>query len=136
MKSRVEIYKTSFFVNEEKKIVTCIITADFNINKLEHPPLTYLTPKVFVENGIGNSSAIVEVGIAKCNPLDVFDIDKGKRIAESRAKQQIFKKANRFYTSVSVEIESKISYFDELAETCLRISQNEIDYLENKLMEG
>lgn len=136
MKSRVEIYNTNFFVNEEKKVVTCIITADFNVKKLEHPHLIFLAPKAFIDNGIENSSAIIEVGIAKCNPLDVFDIDKGKRIAESRAKQQLFKKANRFYTSVSEEIENKLSYFDELAETCFRISQNEIDYLENKLMEG
>lgn len=135
MKSRVEIYKTNFFINEEKKVVTCVTTADLNIVKLNFPHIILSTNKVFTKLGIDNTTEVVEVGIAKCNPMDVFNIEKGKKIAESRAKQQLFKKVSKLYEFINDEILNISSYYDELSETCLNIAQNESDYLENKLIE-
>lgn len=136
MKSRVEIYKTNFFINEEKKVVTCVIIADMNLDKLDYADSLFIHRRIFKQLGINNSRVVQEVGIAKCNPLDVFNIEKGKKIAESRAKQQLFKKISKLYEFINDEILNISSYYDELSETCLNIAQNEIDYLENKLMEG
>ena len=135
MKSRVEIYKTNFFINEEKKVVTCVITADLNITKLDFPHIILSTHKVFPKLGIDNTKAVVEVGIAKCNPLDIFNIEKGKKIAESKAKSNLFKKVSRVYDKIYDEILNISYYYAELCHTCENIAQNEEEYLE-KIIES
>ena len=135
MKSRVEIYKTNFFINEEKKIVTCVIIADMNLDKLDYADSLFIHRRIFKQLGINNSRVVQEVGIAKCNPLDVFNIEKGKKIAESKAKSNLFKKVSRVYDKIYDEILNISYYYAELCHTCENIAQNEEEYLE-KIIES
>lgn len=100
MKSNLKIEKIDYRVNEEKRTVACILTCNMQLRK--HPAYdnyihyqwTKRMPKV-------NSSGRFTVSAtAKCNEEDVFDVEIGKRIAESRAKQKAFGIAGRVYMEI------------------------------------
>lgn len=64
------------------------------------------------------------VGISKCSKDDTFDETLGKRIAESRAKYKMFKKASALFYEIANNV-NKIVYgccnevyrYEDLAET-------------------
>lgn len=99
MRTRVQIVERSFHVNHNKKTVTCVIKTGIN-------PYT-LSSRSYIESTVWETSnkelfrQHTFVGIAKCSPLDNFDEEKGKRIAESKAKVKAFKAYNRMFTKVS-----------------------------------
>lgn len=104
MRSNLKIEKIDYRVNEEKRTVACILTCDMQLRK--HPAFDMhfysqwrkRMPKVDC-NGEFTVSAT-----AKCNEDDTFDVEVGKRIAESRAKQKAFGIAGRVYVEVFNEV--------------------------------
>ena len=64
-----------FYENLEKKVITCIL-------------LGHLTSPF----GVGYKN-IEGLGIARCHPDDVFDVEKGRKVAMLKAKINIRKKA-------------------------------------------
>lgn len=101
--------ETKFIVNEEKKTVTCIISAKFTpYSQQTEVGLRYhlseLTKKFRV------------AGVSKCHPDDQFSVETGKRIAESRAKKKVYsmgkelgKKFLRYTEILSSDITKMIS---------------------------
>lgn len=62
--------------------------------------------------GLGISTSgcynkVVVIGMAKCNPSDIFDETIGKRIAESRAKIKMFKMLER----INAKCADKFAYY-------------------------
>lgn len=74
MKTGIRIDSVKYHVNAEKKTVVCIIESSFG---------TF-------------------VGKAKCSEYDTFDEVKGRRIAESRAKEKIYRAANSTLYSIAM----------------------------------
>lgn len=72
-----------FVVNEEKRIVTCIITSHLNFNSQQDSVQCFIPIK---------QCRFTVHGIAKCHIDDEFSAETGKRIAESRAKKMMYKK--------------------------------------------
>ena len=71
------MFDVQYFVNEEKKtVVAKIVGAAFDI-KCDLCKLGYHDVPTVIQDDF--------VGKAKCNPDDVFDIEKGKKIAFKRA---------------------------------------------------
>lgn len=73
MKTGIKEQSTKYVVNSEKGVVVCIINGYVKIN---------------------NKSFEVR-GISRCHKDDKFDEVKGRRLAESRAKQKMFKFAKK-----------------------------------------
>lgn len=101
MKSNLKIEKITYRVNEEKKTVVCILDCDMQLDK--HPAFdNHIFPRQWSRRmprvewcGVFSTSAI-----ARCNADDVFDLETGKRIAESRAKKKAFSIAWRVYAEI------------------------------------
>lgn len=81
-----------FFCNEKKGVVVCKITSYVVIDS---PYLYYYTKKV------------ESTGKATCGKEDVYDEVKGRQIAESRAKIELYRKIREFINDI------KKQYFNE-----------------------
>lgn len=80
---KVLFRETKFNVNEEKKTVTCVIVASVELSNRQE--------KVSYDKYYGPEIAPFQtVGVAKCHEDDVFDLEKGRRLAESRAKAKVY----------------------------------------------
>lgn len=110
MKSRVNITDTKFHVDMENEVVVCELKCDMQLNK--HPAWTFLNDNMWRKKfpKVSWTGEFTVKAVARCNAADTFDVEKGKRIAESRAKAKMFDIASRVYklcadaiTRISVE---------------------------------
>lgn len=96
MKNRCKVLKEIYKVDEVNKTVVCIINWDMQPEK---SPIPFW---VFTEAKCNNAlTTNTSVGISKCHPDDAFDVVKGKRIAESKAKAKMYRKAAKTWGRVS-----------------------------------
>lgn len=79
------VYEPQFFVNEGNKIVTCKLEALLDNSIME---ILYDDALIAFEEHLSATAT------AKCSPNDVFDIDRGKRIAMARAENKIYRQAH------------------------------------------
>lgn len=110
MKTNIKFNKLNYYVNTDKKVVTCIV---------------YVTINGFHYQSIGK---------AKCAPDDTFDEVKGRRIAESRAKTKVYKAAYSLYRNIAADLTNSASRFSELSEFCYTLYLKEaihVDELTN-----
>ena len=80
---KVVFDETKFIINEEKNIVTCVITAHM-VSRSQQNKVNLN----FWDEQILNKFTVS--GVSKCHPGDKFSEETGKRIAESRAKRKVF----------------------------------------------
>ena len=96
MRNRVLIEKSTFYVDEVNKVVVCTLECDMQLNK--HPAWDAIDYRMF-EN-FPNAHRYGKFTVkakARCNAPDTFDVETGKRIAESRAKAKMFNISSRVY---------------------------------------
>lgn len=95
--------RSKFIINEKKKTVVCV--SYVKLKNLEETfgfdMGTYIVKRLreehYVPKGYAlyDSRAIQVVGIAKCDPTDIFDAVIGKRIAETRMRQRVYELMER-----------------------------------------
>lgn len=104
--------------NVEQKIytkdskTTCVLTAKLGINT-SFPKFRMLrdVSKGFTQVvGISGFTGVElkVVGIAKCNPEDIYDEIYGRHLAEVRAKKKLFKLASALNRKLSIAVHSQI----------------------------
>ena len=109
MKTYIKYESTDYVVNKTKRSVACIMIVSIcgDIHKV--------------------------VGLSKCSPDDTFDETKGKRIAESRAKAQVYSiAANTYKESASCFLEL-LKKHNELEEYCKLLHAKEREHINNLL---
>ena len=96
MRNRVLIEKSNFHVDGANKVVVCTLECDMQLNK--HPAWDAIDSRMFksIPYVSWNGKFIVKAK-ARCNATDTFDVETGKRIAESRAKAKMFNISSRVY---------------------------------------
>lgn len=77
---------TEFYVNEKKKTVACTIVGLLNTPCEFH----FRNDVPFVIE----SERFTATGVAKCSDTDVFDVERGKRIALAKAENKVYRKAS------------------------------------------
>lgn len=101
MRNRCKVLKEVYKVDEIKKTIVCILTFDMQINKAN---TDLVFPTAFVSNkdnvSYNTAGIYTVIGISKCHPDDTFDIVKGKRIAQSKAKLEMYRKATSTWDSI------------------------------------
>ena len=85
--------RTKFFVNEEKGTVVCVVEG------------TLKTPVDWGKTIYIPNFYVTERGVAKCMDGDVFDVERGKRIALAKAE-------NKAYIAALKHLDT---YMDEMA---------------------
>lgn len=125
--------KVDYLVNEEKKVVTCIVNCLFERKKYdaiyEYQDACDRRSKMFKRHKF--------VGTAKCSDNDVFDVARGKDLALARAKQKAFRQY-RDIVKETIKKGSEISAILanellKLEEGLLPDQQNYIEKLENNV---
>ena len=106
-KTKVVYTGEKFFVNEEKKMVVCVI--NFEINLLEIKAVQrlfddpefrdFINSRYDIEKNLGVCKFKVS-GKAKASDEDEFDETFGKRLAKTRAQEKAFIVANNLYCDI------------------------------------
>ncbi len=85
-KFKLRFQEAEYHVNKEKRTVICVLKADYD-NELD-----LYRPSNYYNKNFKDFYYFKSVGVAKCDPKDEFDITLGKRIAESKAKRNAYKR--------------------------------------------
>ena len=96
MRNRVLIEKSNFHVDGANKVVVCTLECDMQLFK--HPAWDAIDSRMFKSIPYVNwNGKFIVKAKARCNATDTFDVETGKRIAESRAKVKMFNISSRVY---------------------------------------
>lgn len=106
MKTYINFNSTIYKVDTTNKVIVCII--EFSI--AGHP--------------------FKCVGKARCNKEDVFDEVKGRRIAESRAKTKVYKKAAMVYNTYAKALMDDFNRYSRLDTICSMLALKENKHVE------
>lgn len=110
MKTRVQIFRETYYVNEDKQAVTCKLRFRIDVPQIPEgrPYIESDTlDKILKSVNIKLQSSYEVIGVAYCSPEDSFDLETGKRIAKSRAENYIYRMAGRYWMAL-------IDYYDKL----------------------
>lgn len=101
MRNRVHVTETTYHVDESNKVVICTLKCDMQMHK--HPAYYCFTGSAFEKRMplVKYDGTFTVKGKARCNFSDKFDVEKGKKIAESRAKSKMFRTAEKVWNEVS-----------------------------------
>lgn len=128
MKNRVLIEESNFHVDEENKVVVCTLKCNMQLEK--HPAWDSITRKMFKKlHYVDWRGKFIVKAKARCNTIDTFDVEVGKRIAESRAKVKMFRVACVVYrlcedALYTLEKECRIS-----SDACFLAMSKEADHV-------
>jgi hypothetical protein len=112
-----------FFVNEKKNIVMCVIEGELQ------SPYSWTSP---VSIGYPNLKG---KGVATCDSNDVFDVERGKRIALAVAENDVYSQAKTYLSNVLKELQfftKKISDFKEKSDRCREHNKDYITSIHDK----
>ena len=109
-----------FFTNKKKGIVTCVIEADL------------LTPQDYDTHLYGVSfRRFTGFGMAKCSNDDVFDVERGKRIALAKAENNAYDKAGAYLLEYIKEMDAIRGYIMTFMDKAERHGQHNLDYIDS-----
>lgn len=121
VKTKVQIFKEVYYVNEEKQVVTCKLRFRINVPGIaeDRPYIESTTlEKILKPVNIKLQSSYEVIGIAQCSPEDDFDLEIGKRIAKSRAEAFIYRMAEKYWVALIDYYEKVISEFYNYRNGC------------------
>ena len=111
--------ETKFFVNEEKGTVVCLVRGLLKV------PVDW-DKHFFVEPCV-----IVERGTAKCSGEDVFDVERGKRIALAKAENKAYITALRHLETYYNEMSFLMTAMEEFEDKTYRCCAHNEDFIES-----
>ena len=110
-----------FYINEEKKTVACRMSGT-----IVGPKSTYWGEPNFVCN-----SDISACGVAKCTENDVFDVNRGKRIALAKAENKIYLTALKRLEYSANSMRFLLETLDNFSEKVYGCCAHNEDYIES-----
>lgn len=115
--------KAQFFVNEKKRIVSCVVEGELKspYNWNSSVSIGYPTLK--------------GTGVATCKDGDVFDVERGKRIALAVAENDVYSQAKTYLSTVMKELQffsRKISDFNTKSDRCREHNKDYITSIHDK----
>lgn len=129
MKNRVCVKETKFHIDETNKVVICILDVDLQLSN--HPSWEVIFTQSWRHmpyiKGYGEFEA---KGIARCNSDDIFDVERGKRIAESRAKAKAFDIASKVYLAIDNSLDKYKKAIESTLGACLIAKEVEEAHIE------
>ena len=111
-----------FHINEKKGVVTCRLKCFLETPSTQAFWLDY--PHICNTNISG-------IGIAKCNKEDVFDENRGKRIALARAENDCYLKAARYLNEQGAMLNSLLCGIEEFTDKAYGCCAHNDDYVDS-----
>ena len=131
MRNRCKVLKEVYKVDEAKKTIVCILTFDMQLDKASDNliyPLGFVANKEDVT--LGQAGIYTVIGISKCHPEDTFDVVKGKRIAQSKAKLEMYRKATVTWDSVYRNLLINVADIKKRRYNCKVSAKEEKEHIE------
>lgn len=108
-----------FFVNEAKKTVVCKLSGEVCL-----PQGDWFVPSLSID------CDVCVTGVAKCNGDDVFDVNRGKRIALAKAENKAYLTVLHRAEDAAKDLQVLINAVDEFADKTYRCCAHNEDYIE------
>lgn len=129
MKNRVHVIDATYYIDEVNKVVVCKLKCDMQMFK--HPAYYYISRDDYKKrfplvSGEGTFNVVAK---AKCNATDTFNVEKGKRLAESRAKAKMLHVAERVWATIAKAIAVKAEDCIKTANACLKAKNIELNHV-------
>ena len=112
-----------FFVNEKKNIVICVIEGELQ------------SPYAWNSHISVGFPTLRGKGVATCDSNDVFDVERGKRIALAVAENDVYSQAKTYLSNVLKELQfftKKISNFKIKSDRCREHNKDYINSVHDK----
>ena len=117
-----------FYINEKKRTVTCKLAA-FLGGPVEDGAVPFGFEGVnFPPTEISVSST------ARCHKDDVFDVEKGKRIALSKAENELYGQASQYVSQVAEKMDFIRTACNSFFTKSVRCQAHNIDYIDSLTM--
>ncbi len=131
MKNGVRIIEETYIVNQEKRVVVCVLECDMQLDK--HPAWENIYPHMWANLfPIVNMQGRFKVkAVARCSEEDPFDERTGKRIAESRAKGKAFITASKTYKEIEKFLLNCAALVHKSVEACEHTVEVEKAHIES-----
>lgn len=110
---------TQFYVNEEKGTVVCVLEGYLS-TPTGVSDILYLPDRIF--RG---------VGVAKCSKDDVFDAERGKRIALAKAENRIYVSAMRHIGETVERLDNVLSAYSDFCDKGYHTCAHNEDYIDS-----
>ena len=139
IKTGVSYLNVNYNWNEEKRVVACHLKFGINLDKVPFIDMlngneqfneflnSYFNIEEWQNNTTGEyiNFAVTEVtGFAYCHEDDTFDLEIGKKIAETRAQEAAFEDAEYFWLKCEDIMLNVANRFSVLAEHCVESADN------------
>lgn len=109
-----------FFINEKKRTVTCKLVANLI------GPEYHVWGEIQFDGDILKASAT-----ARCHKDDVFDIERGKRIALSKAENELYSKASMYVSDVAEKLDFIRTACNDFFKKSIMCQAHNIDYIDS-----
>lgn len=118
MKNRVHVVNATYYIDEVNKVVVCRLKCDMQM--FRHPAYYYFTKDDYKKRFplVSGEGIFNVVAKARCNATDTFDVEKGKRLAESRAKAKMFSVAERVWQEIAQYLGNMVHECVKTAKAC------------------
>lgn len=144
MKTRTYVQegKPQFWVNKEKGVVVCKVTATIDPGNLVHNPSLYWAifdachkeakkhHNIYQRWCSKSPFEITSIKRADCGPHDVFDEEKGKHIAQTRCQKEIYLTLSEVFSNVTdYLVKNLISTVDTLSDNLALTGKKACEHL-------
>lgn len=109
---------SNFIVKEENKVVVCVMNVDMQLEKSEiwrDIDYTCYGKKAPMVDYFGKFKVTAK---ARCNSEDNFDVETGKRIAESKAKAKAYRIARNVWQCIAEDFVNNAKVAEQMMNNC------------------
>lgn len=119
-----------FTINQHEKTITCTLKA-----KLVTPvPVQDDEPSNFEAFIYGASFNVIAK--AKCSKNDVFDLERGKRIAMAKAENKVYAAAKQYIRKMRKSFAAMVAALDEFDTKAVKCTAHNLEYIDTLSMKG
>lgn len=123
---KVSFNEPEFYINEKKRTVTCRLEGF--LNGPQDNAASWTEEIDFPSTMLTTSTT------ARCHKDDTFDVERGKRIALSKAENDIYSMATLEVSKVAEKLDFLRTACNEFAAKSIRCQAHNIDYIDSLSM--
>lgn len=127
-KFKLSFQEPTYFVNEEKQIVTCVVKYTLNASDWN---VTRALSLIDNQRDPIFGNVMTSYSVAKLDPTDTFDVDKGKRVARAKAESKAYDKVSQKMVKMFCEfMDDTVDEMNTFCEKANGVVEHNTRYLE------
>ena len=127
-KFKLSFQEPTYFVNEEKQIVTCVVKYTLNASDWN---ITRALSLIDNQRDPIFGNVMTSYSVAKLDPTDTFDVDKGKRVARAKAESKAYDKVSQKMVKMFCEfMDDTVDEMNTFCEKANGVVEHNSRYLE------